>query len=196
MFTGLIEAIGSVAAVRKMGDEMELQVDLGRCADGVDVGASVALSGVCCTVTGRQGGIATFWLSAETLRRTWLRELRQGCKVNVERCLRAGQEMGGHIVQGHVDDVGRVVAPVSQGGGSLEVELPLELTRYCVEKGSIALDGVSLTIAGIVGRKITVAVIPHTALHTTLGQGRTGDLVNVEVDVLAKYVERLLGRRE
>ena len=122
--------------------------------------------------------------------------LLSGGVPRVERCLRAGQEMGGHIVQGHVDDVGRVVAPVSQGGGSLEVELPLELTRYCVEKGSIALDGVSLTIAGIVGRKITVAVIPHTALHTTLGQGRTGDLVNVEVDVLAKYVERLLGRRE
>jgi riboflavin synthase len=103
--------------------------------------------------------------------------------------------MGGHIVQGHVDGVGRVLAPVGPAGGTLEVEIPTALLRYCVEKGSIALDGVSLTIASLVGPRLAVAIIPHTASHTTIGSLRVGDPLNVEVDVLAKYVERLLAAR-
>lgn len=192
MFTGLIQGVGRVVAARKAGGGMDLQVDLGAQAGDLALGASVALAGVCCTVTAVAGTVASFWLSAETLRRTWFGDVAVGRNLNVERCLRAGQEMGGHIVQGHVDGVGRVVAGLGREGGDLVVELPSELARYCVEKGSIALDGVSLTIAGLAGGRITIAVIPHTATHTTLGQARAGDPIHVEVDVLAKYVERLV----
>ncbi|MEZ5964914.1 MAG: riboflavin synthase [Planctomycetota bacterium] len=195
MFTGLIEAVGTVTAARKVGSEMELCVDLAGRDEGARIGASIALSGVCCTVTRLDADGASFWLSAETLRRTWFGSLAVGRKLNVERCLRAGQEMGGHIVQGHVDGVGRVLDPVGPDGGVWRVEVPAELERYCVEKGSIALDGVSLTIAALDGARLSVAIIPHTAQHTTIGALRAGDPINVEVDVLAKYVERLLAGR-
>jgi riboflavin synthase len=122
--------------------------------------------------------------------------LRIGQNINIERCLRVGQPMGGHIVQGHVDGVGEVVGAIdATAGGEWRVRVPPELTRYCVEKGSIALDGVSLTIAHLAGTELSIAVVPHTATHTTLGASRPGDRVNVEVDVLAKYVERLLNAR-
>lgn len=195
MFTGLIEAIGTVVEARRVGAEMDLRVDLGDRAAGAEVGASIALSGVCCTVTELVATVARFWLSEETLRRTWFGALTAGRKINVERCLRAGQEMGGHIVQGHVDGVGRVLDPVGPDGGTWRVEVPGDLARYCVEKGSIALDGVSLTVARLDGAELSVAIIPHTATHTTLGAMRAGDPINVEVDVLAKYVERLLAAR-
>ncbi len=175
---------------------MELQVDLKACAQGIAIGDSVSLAGVCCTVTALTGTVATFWLSQETLRRTWFVDLHVGHKVNLERCLRAGQPMGGHIVQGHVDGVGAVVAAVDPvAGGDWRVRVPADLARYCVEKGSIALDGVSLTIASLDGPVLTLALIPHTVTHTTIGAARLGDPVNVEVDVLAKYVERMLGPR-
>lgn len=194
MFTGLVAARGRVARVCRRGGGLELGVELGPLATAARVGDSVALSGVCCTVTDLVGGIAGFWLSEETLRRTWLGDAEVGTELNLEAALRAGDPMGGHIVQGHVDGLGRVVAPVDAGGGELVVELPAELLRYCVEKGSIGLDGVSLTIATLDGARITIAVIPHTAQATTIGDWRAGQAVNVEVDLLAKYVERLLVR--
>lgn len=197
MFTGLVEAVGSVVGVRNTSDAVELRVDLGECAAGLGIGASVALSGVCCTVTAVEARIATFWLSPETLRRTWFSALRKGHNLNVERCLRAGDPMGGHIVQGHVDGVGEVVGAVDPAlGGEWRVRVPHDLARYCVAKGSIALDGVSLTIASLAGAELTIALIPHTATHTTIGASRPGDPVNVEVDVLAKYVERLLAAQK
>ena len=196
MFTGLVEGLGRVVGVRNTSDAMELRVDLDVCAAGVEIGASVALSGVCCTVTALEARVATFWLSPETLRRTWFAALRRGHNLNVERCLRAGDPMGGHIVQGHVDGVGEVVGTVDPSrGGEWRVRVPDDLARYCVAKGSIALDGVSLTIASLVGPELTIALIPHTATQTTIGAGCLGDPVNVEVDVLAKYVERLLAAR-
>lgn len=197
MFTGLIEAVDVVCAVRNAVGGRELDVDLGAAADGARLGDSVSLAGVCCTVTALTGAVASFWLSPETLTRTWFgtERLAVGRKLNVERCLRAGQPMGGHIVQGHVDAIGRIVDPVGREGGTLGVELPGELLRYCVEKGSIAIDGVSLTIAALAGSRLSFAIIPHTATHTTFGLARRGDPVNVEVDVLAKYVERLLAGR-
>ncbi len=200
MFTGLIEGVACVLDARKLSDAMELRVDLGPLSEGARVGDSIALSGVCCTVTHVEGSTVRFWLSAETLSRTWLGQLEIGPialkrKVNIERCLRAGQPMGGHIVQGHVDGVGKVTRAVPPEGGTWRVAVPQALVHYCVEKGSIALDGVSLTIAELAGTSLSVAVIPHTATHTTLGALAVGDLVNVEVDVLAKYVERMLAGR-
>ena len=195
MFTGLIEGVGTVVEARKVGDAMDLWVDLGALADGQRLGDSIALSGTCCTVTAIDGPRVRFWLSAETLARTWFATLAPGRKLNIERCLRAGQPLGGHIVQGHVDGVGRVVTPVGEAGGTWAVEVPTDLARYCVEKGSIALDGVSLTIASLREATLGVAIIPHTATHTTLGHLGVGAPLNVEVDVLAKYVERLLAAR-
>lgn len=195
MFTGLIEAVGTVVAARKVGAEMDLCVDLGALVDGQRIGDSIALSGTCCTVTAIDGTRASFWLSEETLRRTWFSALAPGRKLNIERCLRAGQPLGGHIVQGHVDGVGQVVAGVGEAGGTWQVAVPDDLARYCVEKGSIALDGVSLTIASLRGSVVSIAIIPHTATHTTVGQMAPGTPINVEVDVLAKYVERLLAAR-
>ena len=195
MFTGLIEAVGRVTAARRVGAEMDLEVDLGL-RDGPDVasgiGASIAVSGVCCTVVRRAGSAALFRLSEETLRRTWFGRARAGMVVNIERALRAGQPLGGHIVQGHVDGLGEVVAPVdARRGGELAVRLPDDLARYVVEKGSVALDGISLTAWGIDGPTLKVAVIPHTAEVTTMGTWNRGGPVHVEVDVLAKYVEKL-----
>lgn len=195
MFTGLIEGVGAVVEARKVGGEMDLSLDLGSLVEGAAVGASIALSGVCCTVTAVLGTVARFWLSEETLRRTWFATLTAGHKLNIERCLRLGQEMGGHIVQGHVDGVGRVREAVGPMGGTFAVEVPESLARYCVEKGSIALDGVSLTIATLVDNRMTAAIIPHTAALTTLGSTTRDAPINVEVDVLAKYVERLLAGR-
>ncbi len=200
MFTGLIEGVARVLDARRLADAMDLRVDLGPLSEGARVGDSIALSGACCTVTHVEGSSVRFWLSAETLSRTWLGQLATDRislkrKLNIERCLRAGQPMGGHIVQGHVDGVGRVTQAVPPEGGTWRVEVPQALIHYCVEKGSIALDGVSLTIAGLTGTSLAVAVIPHTATHTTLGALVVGDRVNVEVDVLAKYVERMLAAR-
>jgi len=140
--------------------------------------------------------VAAFHLSRETLDRTWLGAARIGDRLNLEGALRAGDPLGGHLVQGHVDGVGSVVGPIdAAAGGELVVRLPDGLLRYCVEKGSIALDGVSLTIARERGSEVEIAVIPHTAQVTTLGTKRIGDPLHVEVDVLAKYVEKMLAGR-
>ena len=198
MFTGLVAAKGRLVAARRAGSEMDLSVALGPVADAAELGASIAISGVCCTVTARRGPNADFRLSAETLARTWLGGVRVGQEVNLEAALRAGDPLGGHIVQGHVDGIGEVAQSIdARAGGEFRARIPPELMRYCVEKGSIALDGVSLTIASMDEDTVGVAVIPHTASHTTLGGMEAGQPLNIEVDVLAKYVERLLpGHRD
>ena len=193
MFTGLVAAIGRLVSVRKVGQELDLTVDLGTVASAADLGASIAISGVCCTVTARRGPNADFRLSKETLDRTWLGSATVGRQVNLEAALRAGDPLGGHIVQGHVDGVGQVAQAIDpRTGGEFSVRIPEELQKYCVAKGSIALDGVSLTVASMAGDSIGVAVIPHTAGSTTLGTMRVGQSLNIEVDILAKYIERLL----
>ena len=160
------------------------------------IGDSIALSGVCCTVVALADGVADFHLSRETLDRTWLGRAQPGTALNLEGALRAGEPLGGHIVQGHVDGVGRVAGAIHpEHGGDFWVEVPADLRRYCVEKGSITLDGVSLTIAGQRDHQVGIAVIPHTAANTTLGSKRVGDSLHVEVDVIAKYVERMLAAR-
>jgi riboflavin synthase len=193
MFTGLVEGTGVVTRARKIGEEMDLEVDLGSFAEGLRTGGSVSLSGVCCTVTSLTGGRASFHLAPETLRRTWLGELEVGDRVNIERPLRLGDELGGHLVQGHVDGVGRILEPVdAEGGGELEIRVPAALTSYCVEKGSLAVDGISLTIARVRGDQVGIAIIPHTARVTTLGGRPAGSPLNLEVDVLGKYVEKIV----
>jgi riboflavin synthase len=193
MFTGLIEAVGIAAEVRKGASETNLAVLMGSFTHGVRVGDSIAVAGACCTVTAIEGPLARFVLSTETVARTWFGQLVPEMRLNLEQSLRAGQPMGGHIVQGHVDAVGKVTQPVDpMRGGRLGVALPRRLLRYCADKGSIAIDGVSLTIAAISDDTVEIAVIPHTAQNTTLGRVHAGQHVNVEADIIAKYVERLL----
>ncbi|MBL8755768.1 MAG: riboflavin synthase [Planctomycetes bacterium] len=196
MFTGLVQGLGTVRSAVAVGPELRLAVDLGDLRGPFRLGDSIALSGVCCTVVDLAGPVAGFHLSRETLARTWLGAAVPGTRLNLEGALRAGEPLGGHLVQGHVDGVGRVVAAIDpEHGGELRVELPAELRRYCVHKGSITLDGVSLTLAALDGPAVGIAVIPHTAQMTTLGRARVGDAVHVEVDVLAKYVESMLAAR-
>ncbi len=196
MFTGLVAGQVKVLEVSASDRDTHLSVDLAGYPGSVRIGDSVALSGTCCTVAAVAGNTASFVLSEETLGRTWFGDLEPGQVLNIEAALRAGDPMGGHVVQGHVDGVGEIVTPVAPTGGELWIRLPQDLLRYCVEKGSITVDGVSLTIAGLTGDRIMVAVIPHTAEVTTLGSLPAGSRVNIEVDILAKYVERLLAGRQ
>ncbi|MFO1051308.1 MAG: riboflavin synthase [Planctomycetota bacterium] len=194
MFTGLVQGVGRVRAFRRLGGDAELEVELGPLGKGLRLGDSVALSGVCCTLVGLDPG--RFVLSPETLARTWFAALVPGRPLNLEPALRVGDPLGGHLVQGHVDGVGELVGAIDpQRGGDLVVQVPKDLQKYCVEKGSLTVDGVSLTLARVQGPRVTIAVIPHTASATTLGSARAGDRVNLEVDVIGKYVERLLAAR-
>ncbi len=195
MFTGLVAAVGDVVGVAGTPGGLDLTVDLAGLPRDHRIGDSIALSGVCCTLVAREGPAGRFHLTPETLARTWLGRVRPGDRLNLEAALRAGDPLGGHLVQGHVDGLGEVAGPIDpQAGGELWVRLPPGLLRYCAEKGSVTLDGVSLTVAEIRDDRIRIAVIPHTAQVTTLGARRLGDPLHVEVDVLAKYVERLLQR--
>jgi len=197
MFTGLVQVVGAIAAVRRHDDGMRLDVDLGGLSGPHAIGESIALSGVCCTVVGLEGAVAAFDLTAETLDRTWLGSVRPGDPVNLEPALRAGDPLGGHLVQGHVDGTGVVTGAIdAETGGELWARIPAELQRYCVAKGSLTLDGVSLTIASQREDEVGIAIIPHTAQITTLGSRKVGDPIHVEVDVLAKYVEKMLAARD
>jgi riboflavin synthase len=191
MFTGIVRELGRVEAVEPTGDCVRLRIAAPDTAGGSSIGDSVAVNGVCLTVTEATNGSLAFDAVPETLRRSTLGRLEQGAGVNVEPSLQAGDLMGGHFVQGHVDGVGRVRRITDEG---LEVEAPGELMRYCVEKGSIAVEGVSLTIASLDESSFSVALVPHTREVTTLGRAAEGDEVNLEVDMLAKYVEKLAAR--
>jgi riboflavin synthase len=196
MFTGLIEEVGSVAAVRHAGDASRLTVSAPRIGPTCAIGDSVSVNGICLTVVVQNGSLLEFDAVAETLRRSNLAQLRPGDRVNLERAMTAGSRFGGHIVQGHVDAVGQIVRVDREGASHLvEVRAPPDYMRYVIEKGSVAIDGISLTVAALTPHSFTVAVIPHTWSETTLGRLRPGDCVNLEADVLARYVERLLQAR-
>lgn len=196
MFTGLVQATGVVTASAQEDAGVRLSVDISGLSGTFRIGDSIALSGVCCTVVSLESGEAEFFLTEETLDRTWLGAAAPGARLNLEGALRAGEPLGGHIVQGHVDGLGEVAAPIdAEQGGELWARIPEGLRKYCVEKGSITLDGVSLTIAGQRGDEVMIAVIPHTAQWTTLGGRPAGAPLHVEVDVLAKYVENMLAQR-
>lgn len=184
MFTGIVEELGRVRA----SEGGRLVVESEVISSSLDTGASVAVNGCCLTCVEAARGWWAADVVPETLARTTLGSLRPGDPVNLERPVRASDRLGGHIVQGHVDGVGTVLAPAPE----LVVEAPRHLVRYVVEKGSVAVDGCSLTVAGVEDASFSVAVIPHTAEVTTLGRRARLDQVNLEVDLLAKYVERLL----
>ena len=193
MFTGIVKERGRLVRREGGADGVRLEVEAPRTAAAAAAGDSVALDGCCLTATEVADGRIAFHAVPETIRRSTLDRLSPGEELNVEPALRAGEPLGGHYVQGHVDGVGRVAAVEPEGEGRrLTIEPPPELLRYCVEKGSIAVDGVSLTIATLDDRAFDVALVPHTLETTTLGRVRPGDEVNLEADVLAKYVERLL----
>jgi riboflavin synthase len=191
VFTGIVRELGSVEALEESKAGARLRVRAPETAGGTAVGDSVSVNGVCLTAVEVQDGVLAFDAVPETLRRSSLGRLGAGSPVNVEPALRAGEPLGGHIVQGHVDGIARVRRADDEG---LEIEAPPEILRYCVEKGSIAVEGVSLTIASLSGDAFTVALVPHTRGVTTLGALGPGDEVNIEVDLLAKHVERLLER--
>ncbi len=183
MFTGIVREVGTVVSFN--GTRLEVETSA-----AAELGDSVAIAGVCLTVIGRENGTLAFVVVGETLDRTTLGSVTTGTRVNVEPSLRAGDPLGGHIVQGHVDGVGTL----RERGELTWFDAPPELNRYCVEKGSIAIDGTSLTVAAVDHEGFAVALIPHTLAATTLGLLEPGDPVNLEVDVLAKYVERLTAR--
>jgi len=202
VFTGIVEEVGRVTAVRRQGLSVVLGVEGRLVCEGTKVGDSIAVSGVCLTVTNVSNGVLTFDAVAETLRRTTLADVRPGRMVNLERALSAGARMGGHFVQGHVDGLATLVSVEAEGNSHLlTFAVDSELSRFLVEKGSVALDGVSLTVAGLhdagIGTQatFTVAVIPHTWENTTLSMLSVGDQVNLEVDIIGKYVARFLGTR-
>jgi riboflavin synthase len=196
MFTGLIEEVGAVAAVRHAGEAARLTVQAPRIGPPSAIGDSISVNGICLTVVVRNGALLEFDAVAETLRRSNLGALRPGDAVNLERAMTAGSRFGGHIVQGHVDAVGQVGHVGLEGTSHrIEVQAPPPFMRYIIEKGSVAVDGISLTVAGLSPSSFTVAIIPHTWRETTLCNIRPGVRVNLEADVLARYVERLLEAR-
>ena len=195
MFTGIIEETGEIAAIDNTSEFRTLRVRAGRILDGIGAGASIAVNGVCLTVRTFEPGSFTADLSRETLERTSLDDLRAGAVVNLERPMRADGRFGGHMVQGHVDGVGKIRSFTRDGDNwTLQVEFPEHALRYIVEKGSIAIDGISLTVARVRPGLLEVAIIPHTFENTNLRHARAGDTVNLEFDIIAKYVERMLHR--
>lgn len=191
MFTGIVEELGKVEAAAG-----RLVVACSTVTGGTDVGASIAVNGVCLTVVERSEAHLRFDLSPETLARTAVGRLSEGDPVNLERPVTLAARLGGHLVQGHVDGVGEIAALTQLvEGAELRVRLPERLERYVVEKGSVTLDGVSLTVSGVGEGMIRIALIPHTLAVTTFGSAKPGDPVNVEVDVIARYVEKLMEAR-
>lgn len=192
MFTGIIEEIGTVKAVRPG----QIGISATKVLDGTKLGDSLAVNGTCLTVTTLDVGSFSVDVMPETLRRTNLGLLRPGYKVNLERALMVGGRLGGHFVQGHIDATGRVISLLSEADAIMaKYAAPPEVMRYVVEKGFIAVDGASLTVAGFDNSSFTVSLVTYTRKHTILGSRRAGDLVNLEVDIIAKYVEQLKEKR-
>jgi len=195
MFTGLIESLGTVTTLERRGDDAARLVLGATFAGELALGESVAVNGCCLTVTGKEGGIS-FDLLVETLNRTNLGYLKPGARVNLERALRADGRFGGHFVQGHVDTTSEVLSAESKGSDlNLVIAIPQGAARYLIEKGSIAVNGVSLTVASLAEESFGLWIIPHTLQETNLGDLKPGDRVNLEYDMLAKYAERQLGNR-
>jgi riboflavin synthase len=196
MFTGLVEGVGEITGSRRRAEGLKLTVSLPFPAAELTLGDSVAVAGACLTVVEIGSKTASFEVSPETLARTTLALKKVGDRVNLERALKLGDRLGGHLVTGHVDGKG-ALRERREGADyfQLKIEMPAALSRYVIEKGSIAIDGVSLTVNTCQGHAFTVNIIPHTAQKTTLAQLRTGDQVNLETDIIGKYVEKLLGAK-
>ena len=193
MFTGLVEALGTVHVIRADGQGRHLQIAEARLAPELTRGESVAVNGVCLTVVDKSEQTFRFEVGPETLRLTNLGQLEPGNRVNLERSLKAGDRLGGHIVQGHVDGLGLMVRRVRNGAWeTIWFSCPAELTRQMVRKGSVTVDGVSLTLVDVTATGFSIALIPHTLAVTTLGFKKAGDSVNLETDLFAKYVAKYM----
>jgi len=192
MFTGIVESVGDVLAVERSPDLCRLTIGSPQVAPEFAVGESIAVDGVCLTIVEVHGDRFRIDVGAETLRRTTLKGLIPGHRVNLERPLRLDSRLGGHLVQGHVDDVGTIMRIAPEGETRwMEVRVAQNFHVYIVEKGSIAVDGISLTIARVMNEGFAVSLIPHTLAATTIASKRAGDEVNIEVDIVAKYIARL-----
>jgi riboflavin synthase len=195
VFTGLIEEVGHVLWIRISERGTQLQVSAPNLAPETAVGESIAVNGCCLTISSHRDDQLTFDLLEETLNRTNLKQLRRDSPVNLERALVAGASIGGHFVQGHIDCSSKVISFERAGNDyRLEVDLPSDFTHYAAYKGSVALNGISLTIAELLPKSFAVFIIPHTKRHTNIDIIQPGDLLNIEFDILAKYVERMLAR--
>ena len=191
MFTGIVTDIGRVREVRETDRDRRYEIETVWDTDGIDLGASISHAGCCLTVTEKGAGWFAVEVSKETLSKTTLGAWKAGDGVNLERAAKLGDEMGGHVVSGHVDGLGRVVSITPEGGSHrVEVEAPAPLHRYIAAKGSITVDGVSLTVNAVEGQIFSLNIIPHTWEVTTLGRLKVGDPVNLEIDMLARYLAR------
>jgi riboflavin synthase len=191
MFTGIVTDIGRVRSVRQTERDRRYEIETAWDTAGIDLGASISHAGCCLTVTEKGPGWFAVEVSGETLSKTTLGDWREGDPVNLERAAKLGDELGGHIVSGHVDGLGRVVAVTPEGGSHrIDIEAPAPLHRYIAAKGSITVDGVSLTVNAVEGRIFGLNIIPHTWEATTLGRLKAGDAVNLEIDMLARYLAR------
>jgi riboflavin synthase len=196
VFTGLVEEVGRVSKL-EAGEMSRLSVSARRVLEGTRVGDSVSVNGVCLTVNELDAGTLVFYAMPETLRRSALGDLAEGSAVNLERAMSPADRFGGHIVQGHVDGVGEVLGVRPEGEAEIwEFRAPEAVLRYIVEKGSICVDGISLTVVSVGDGSFTVSILPQTRANTNLKELRVGDRVNLEADVIAKYVERLLEPRQ
>jgi riboflavin synthase len=196
VFTGIVRERGRVVSLTGGEAGLHIEIEAPETAAQASPGDSIAVSGCCLTATAAQNGRFAVTAIPESLARTTLADLAEGAEVNLESALRAGDALGGHFVQGHVDAVGRVARVDDEGESRrMWIEAPPDVLRYCVEKGSVAVDGVALTITALRDDAFEVALVPYTLAVTTLSELQPGDRVNLEVDVLAKYVERLVGRR-
>jgi riboflavin synthase len=197
MFTGIVEELGTVAGIEDQGDALRLTIHAQHVLSDVGLGDSISVNGCCLTVAERDGETWTADVMQETLDKTSLVGVQPGDRVNLERAVTPQTRLGGHIVQGHVDGVGTIVSRTpSEHWEVVEVSMPTELSRYLVDKGSITVDGVSLTVVEAGPESFTVSLIPETLARTTLGSRQPGDRVNLEVDVIAKHVEKLLQHRK
>lgn len=191
MFTGIVTDMGRVRKVEQTARDRRYEIETAWDTAGIDLGASVSHAGCCLTVTEKGPGWFAVEVSGETLSKTTLGDWKAGDRVNLERASRLGDELGGHIVSGHVDGLGRVLSVTPEGGSRrIEIEAPAPLHRYIAAKGSITVDGVSLTVNAVDGRTFGVNIIPHTWENTTLGELKAGDPVNLEIDMLARYLAR------
>ncbi len=193
MFTGIIEGLGTVSRLLRKGEDALLIIDTPVSLDDVNIGDSISVSGACLTVTEKGAKRFSADVSAETLSRTNLKSLKTGDKVNLEKSLRLNSFLGGHMVLGHVDGIGKIQEKAAKANSiEVGVEIGGELSRYIVEKGSIAVDGISLTVNRCEKTRFYVNIIPHTARNTTLGFKKVADVVNIETDIIGKYVEKFL----
>lgn len=195
MFTGIIEEAGTLTAVKKNGSEAVLYIAAKTVLEGTKIGDSISVNGVCLTVTGINGGVLSFFVMNETMQKTVLKNISAGDKVNLERAVRLDTRLGGHLLSGHIDGTGKI-SDIKRDNGALifSIEASPEILRYIIYKGSVAIDGISLTCIYADDNSFKVSIIPHTMAVTALNGKRTGDMVNIECDLIGKYVEKLMMR--